>query len=246
MARERKKDRELEKYRELEERPLYEIWSPSDLTKVLGGLGPALIELHERCKYGAIAGCAFLRETICRTTDKSFDTPYPYVWDAFRTALAQARLLTISKELGTLHREYRERIKAVEHDYFTLSPEDRAITSLSTLIMEELPELMDDLDKFKEDVSDYLAYIGGTTPYKIKHVDNLTPGDIKKSKEIAKELYMAEVEERPLRIEPVVKAPPKPKKVSKEEVEEEVEEVAPPTEEENRREILDRMRRLLR
>lgn len=243
MARERRKDRELKKYMELEERPLYEIWSPSDLTKVLGGIGPALIELHERCRYGAIAGCAFLRETICRTTDKSFDTPYPYVWDAFRTALAQARLLSISKELAALHRKYSERIKAVERYYYELPPEERAITSLSTLIMEELPELMDDLDKFKEDVSDYLAYIGGTTPYKIKHIDNLTPEDIEKSKEIAKELYMAEVEDRPLRIEPVVKAPPKPpKKVPKVEVEEEV----APTEEESRREILDRMRRLLR
>jgi len=237
-----RRDHELEIYRELERKPIYEIWSPASLTKVLGGIGPAIIELNERCKYGALAGCAFLYETISRTAEKSFDSPYPYVWDAFRTALAQARLVTISKELAGLHRKYREQIKAVERDFFELPPEERAITSLSTLIMEEIPELIDDLDKFKEDVADYIAYIGGTTPYKIRHIDNLTPEEIEKSKEIAKELYLAEVEDRPLRIEPVVKTPKLPKPP------EEVPEVEerPPTEEESRREILERMRRLLR
>lgn len=199
------------KEEEEEELPIYEIWSPAKLAQVLGGLGPTLLELHERCKYGAIAGCTFLRETICRTAEKSFDSPYPYVWDAFRTALAQARLLTISKDLAALHREYGERIKEVERDYFELSPREREITALSTLIMEEIPELMDAIDEFKENVTLSLAHIGGTTTYKASHIDNLTKEEIKKSKEIAKELYMAEVEGRPLKIEPVVKPPPKPK-----------------------------------
>ncbi|GAI09060.1 unnamed protein product, partial [marine sediment metagenome] len=138
-----------------------------------------------------------------------------------------------------------ERIKAVERNYFELPPRERAITSLSTLIMEEIPELMDAIDEFKENVTLYVAHIGGTTTYKASHIDNLTKEEIKKSKEIAKELYMAEVEGRPLKIEPVVKPPPKPKPPKKIPKEVEEEEVVP-TEEETRREILERMRRLMR